>query len=78
MLLFNEVRIAICQWPAVVCPQSPNELEQAFAELEAYLCENARREVRCIRQKPDSNTVRPRIRPGGGCLKDDVYATLNR
>ena len=33
--------------------------------------------LRCIRQKPDSNTVKPRIRPAGGCLNAGVYATLN-
>jgi len=39
MLLFDEVRIEICQWLAVVCPQSPNELEQVFVELEAFMRE---------------------------------------
>jgi hypothetical protein len=36
MLHFNDVRIAICQWPAVVCQQSLKGLEQVFAELDAF------------------------------------------
>ena len=39
MLLFDEVRIAICQWLAVVCQQSLKRPEQAFAELEAFMRE---------------------------------------
>ncbi|MGB7931168.1 MAG: hypothetical protein WCH04_02935, partial [Gammaproteobacteria bacterium] len=36
MSLFSEVRIAICQWPIVVCQQFLKGPEQVFAQLGAF------------------------------------------
>jgi hypothetical protein len=58
MLLINEVRIAICQWRALVSPQSPNELEEAFAELEAFY-------ARMHGERSDASTKSPTRIPSG-------------